>query len=287
MAEVGKTVLHFLKRAGLILLGVYFWIWLLGALLYLTVFASMVLFWLLPEWRPFGLESGFQAAPQTWQGLSGWELAWEMFVSLATIVSVGAIGWFYVFKEKQILRWTVVGLLIAVVFSSVALVTYSGPSLPADAHLKEMLRQHEESFRQLVELSNTDSDVARISPDFILLEENPEWPRPQEEWGISPERWDKYRELFETTGVKHGFGRTNDGIISRKPAGIIILFFVCYTRSLQGFTYTKGLAYLSEPPPEEDLLDLVESLDNPSALEIFSLRKLDDNWYLFLERAPY
>ena len=145
---------------------------------------------------------------------------------------------------------------------------------PSDDELIRNFQKNEADFNKLVTMSNEDSKVIRIAPDFTRLENNWAWPRPESELGFSKQRWDEYRTLFNKLGLQSGISRERDS-----ESTIIFL-----TASSKGMTFrgsSKGYAY-----SEQELSPVFDSLNqnpvDPQKRQKHGVayRKIKDHWYL-------
>jgi hypothetical protein len=147
-------------------------------------------------------------------------------------------------------------------------------SHPSDDELIHNFQKYEADFNKLVSMSNEDSTVVRIAPDFTRLENNWRWPRPESELGFSKQRWDEYRALFDKLGLDSGISRESDS------HGTVIFL----TASSKGMTFrgsSKGYAY-----SEQELSPVFDSLNqNPVEPQKRSkhgvaYKKIKEHWYL-------
>lgn len=142
-----------------------------------------------------------------------------------------------------------------------------------DKQLIDKFNVKRTDFEMLVEMANQDRRVVRIASDFIWLDDNLNWPRPESDLGMSKERWDQYRSLFVKLGLRGGISRRTD-----LPKAI---FLIAATEGISLGGSAKGYVFSSEP-----LSPLVDSLDDVSAPmkdRVPIYRKVADNWYLYYE----
>lgn len=141
--------------------------------------------------------------------------------------------------------------------------------LPSDEKLESLLKENEQDFERLITMSEENSDVVRIAYDFKWLSDNPS-PAPDE--GISLERWDEYRRLFDKLHLKGGLVRPLDKETIR---------LISDSYGLVTGGSSKGYAY-----SEIELEPTYKSLDvrEPGAVgRSMIYKKLRGNWYLFLQ----
>ena len=174
------------------------------------------------------------------------------------------------FKQAALLSLAGLAAIVAVpslIFGLIYL-DESSPH-PSDQYLEKTFVSHEVDFNKLVEMSNVDSHVVRIAPDFTWLDNNAGWPRPESELGFSKQRWDEYRSLFSKLGLK-------SGILNYQPD---LILFLASTKGLVTGGSSKGYAYSLKQPEV-----VVESLDHADFSKSRIVYKhLKGNWYLFYE----
>ncbi|MBX9879867.1 MAG: hypothetical protein K2Y22_15525 [Candidatus Obscuribacterales bacterium] len=173
------------------------------------------------------------------------------------------------FKEKLMYGWRMFffGWLgaMSVIVAVVLLITcsFSLCSLPSDSDLISQFQKKKPVLLKLLEMSNEDEDFGKITREYL----GPAWVG-----GMPKDRWQTYRELFDSLGLRYGVERfDNDDVL-----------FVVAT-NLAGDA--KGYAHLSHPPKR-----LVSSLkdsslfgfwhDNPSLGGGPAYREIQDGWYL-------
>lgn len=144
------------------------------------------------------------------------------------------------------------------------------PDHPSDEVLQLNFYRFEPEFERLIRMSNQDSKVIRIAPDFTRLEDNWQWPRHESQWGISRARWEEYRSLFRKLAIEAGISRES-------PYGSTFLTASTFGLAVSGSE--KGYVYSSRAP-----FPMVKSLDSPE-IEVKSLqpifRHIKGNWYLY------
>lgn len=164
---------------------------------------------------------------------------------------------------------------IAFALTATMLFSCSEQPHPSDASLEEVFRQREAVFNQLISMTKTDSKLTRIAYDFTKTEDTAKWPRPDSELGFSKERWEQYRQLFDTLNLKGGFWRrpkSNDRYLVASTKGLVT------GGSSKGFVYST-----------EELKPLSDNLDNipidlwRSSPNGIVYKNIKDNWYLYYE----
>lgn len=181
------------------------------------------------------------------------------------------------FEKSRLLRY--LGLSVAAVVLVIIILLLggkfsplvsNGTSLPSDATLEKVFRQHEVEFNRLISMSDDDAKVIRIAQDFTWLEDNSKWPRPESELGFTKQRWDEYRQLFKELGLKEGLARNTDGSTVE---------LIAFSQGLSTGGSGKGYVYSTK-----ELFPLYNSLDELSSTASggkYVYKRLKGNWYLF------
>jgi hypothetical protein len=147
-------------------------------------------------------------------------------------------------------------------------------SQPSDAVLEANFKRHESDLELLVDMTQADNKVVRISSDFTWLDNNAAWPRPESELGFSQERWDKYRGLFKKIGLEGGITREEHGEV---------IYFILSSKGLVTHGTEKGYAF-----SQKELSPTADSLDDFARMpkgQSVVFKKLKDHWYLFYMSA--
>lgn len=138
-------------------------------------------------------------------------------------------------------------------------------SEPAESDIGLLFRAKRPILERLVEMSNEDyerTSVTRIAPDFTRLENNWGWPRPENELGMSVERWEEYKKLFQAAEVHTGLDRAGEDSEG-------VMFFV-WGFGIADNSQSKGIVYFPKPP----LNIAVES-------QRVTYKPLADGWYYY------
>jgi len=174
-------------------------------------------------------------------------------------------------RTKSIVATLGLGTLIAL---SVSVLCATHKQLPSDEMLRMRFLAHRVDFDRLIVMTNEDSHLTRIAPDFTWLDDDVAWPR--RNVGISAQRWDDYRQLFRRVGASEGVIRyTNPELtlvpissIGSVPSGV-----------------EKGLAY-----SQTSLSPVLKSLDErppeklwhgPDRSHVLAYRPIEDHWYVY------
>lgn len=152
-------------------------------------------------------------------------------------------------------------VLITVFILVFCVISFS--SLPSDDELISQFQTKKAALTKLLEMSNDDEDFSRITRTYY---------DPGYVGNIPGNRWQAYRELFDSAGIRYGIERfDNDDVL-----------FVIST-SLAGDA--KGYAHLARPP-QHSVSNLMDKSafgfwhDNPELGGGPAFRKIQDGWYL-------
>ncbi len=143
---------------------------------------------------------------------------------------------------------------------------------PTDAELEGLFNANRKEFEALIEMAQADPKVVRIDNDFIWLDDNASWPRPDSELGMSQARWDKYRDLFYRLKLSRG-------LLQYPKNGQI--FLIASSEGLLTGGSSKGYLFSTDTPHT-----LRQSLDG-DIRENFGkepmYREISENWYLYFQ----
>lgn len=150
-------------------------------------------------------------------------------------------------------------------------------SLPSDEALKTRFLAHRVDFEKLVAMANEDSHLTRIAPDFTWLDDDVAWPR--KNVGISEQRWDEYRQLFQKVGASKGIIRATNPTRIIFP---IVSIGLVPTSAEKGLVFSDAplspvLKSLDEKPPEE-------FWNGPDRSHVLVYKPLEGHWYLHYEQ---
>ncbi len=147
-------------------------------------------------------------------------------------------------------------------------------NLRSDAALQSLFLNHRADFESLVAMSDEDVHLTRIAPNFTWLDDSVAWPR--KNVGISEQRWDEYRLLFQRT-------HASTGVIKRSDPTRIM--FPIVSGGLVPTGFSKGLVFSRTP-----LSPVLKSLDEkpPDQLwqgsRVLVYKPIDKDWYLYYEQ---
>lgn len=146
--------------------------------------------------------------------------------------------------------------------------------LPSDETLRTLFLAHRVDFGRLVVMANEDSHLTRIAPDFTWLDNDVAWPR--KNVGISEQRWNDYRQLFQKVG-------TSEGILNYTNPTLILIPIASIGLVPSGVE--KGLAYsqaslspvlksLDERPPEQ-------YWNGRDRSHVLVYKQIESHWYVY------
>jgi hypothetical protein len=172
---------------------------------------------------------------------------------------------------------TVIAVLGLSAVAIIAVFAARGCSVPSDQALRDRFLANRVDFERLVAMSNEDSHLTRIAPDFTWLDDDVSWPR--RNVGISEQRWNDYRELFRGVGAPEGIIRRTN------PTQII---FPIMTEGLVPTSLAKGLVYSEAPlSPVLDSLDKRpprELWNGPDRSHVLVYKPIENHWYIYYEQ---
>lgn len=157
---------------------------------------------------------------------------------------------------------------------SVILLSATSKQLPSDEALRTRFLAHRVDFERLVAMTNEDSHLTRIAPDFTWLDDDVSWPR--RNVGISEQRWDDYRELFQSVGA-------TEGVIKYTKPNLTL--FPISSKGSVPTGVEKGLAY-----SQASLTPVLKSLDDtppkefwngPDHSHVLAYRPIENHWYVY------
>jgi hypothetical protein len=167
-------------------------------------------------------------------------------------------------------------IIVTLGLSALSVIVLSAISkqLPSDESLRTRFVAHRVDFERLVVMTNEDSHLTRIAPDFTWLDHDAAWPR--KNVGISESRWEDYRQIFQTVGASEGLIKYSN------PTEILIPIT---SIGLVPSGVEKGLAYsqtslspvlksLNERPPEE-------FWNGTDRSHVLVYEPIGDHWYIY------
>jgi hypothetical protein len=138
-------------------------------------------------------------------------------------------------------------------------------SEPDEAQVRKFFESKRPVLERILEMSNQDyarTKVTRIAPTFTRLENNWGWPRPDSELGVSADRWNEYRELFNEAELPHGIDRAGE-----VGNGI---YFPLWGYGLADNSHEKGIMFSPSAPTDVE-----------GESRRIRYKPLADNWYYF------
>ncbi len=180
-------------------------------------------------------------------------------------------GWL---GKAVIVVWKIVGFSLLGLVVLVLLLMWSCAA-PSDASLTRRFQHHRSELETLVRMSQEDANVIRVADGFTRVKGDWNWPRPQSEWGITPERWDQYRQLFDKVGLSAGLEKDEGGNV----------YFIVHTEGFVTHAADKGLVFCGRAGPENVFLPCAEQraegeLGQHDGHEGNAYYRLTDNWYI-------
>jgi hypothetical protein len=157
---------------------------------------------------------------------------------------------------------SVAKLIAGVALLIVGYVWLTGP--PYDATLERQFSSRESDLEQLVVMAQQDKHLDRIAPDFTWLDTDASWPRVNA--GLSPERWNRYRDLFRHAGLPVGIIKDTDDAT----------LFPIYHAGIVPAGFSKGYVYSEKP-----LSPIVGSLDRMPTNTYIAFKHFRKNWYIY------
>lgn len=147
--------------------------------------------------------------------------------------------------------------------------TWMGGDIPhkSDEELIANFQTHRSEFNQLLQMISEDKGLLRVDYNWT----SPEKPQSV---GVSQERIDKYRNLFNVAGIPRGFYAFHDKEF---------YMFLASTQGLGVSGSGKGYVYSKNPltPLVEDLDKYRQLKDKPHGYRAY--RRIEENWYLFFD----
>lgn len=169
-------------------------------------------------------------------------------------------------------------IAVGLVLSAVAVLALAAAKSrsTSDEAVRARLFAHRADFERLVAMAKEDKHLVRIAPNFTWLDEDSSWPR--KNVGISKERWNDYRRLFNSVGATQGI------VEGDNPSGIA---FPISSVGLVPSGYEKGLIYsqasltpvlqsLDKRPPDE-------LWDGPDRSHVLAYKPIGDHWYIYYQ----
>ena len=137
---------------------------------------------------------------------------------------------------------------------------------PSDARLARRFYAHEAEFNELVRMTEVDSQMYRIAPNFAFPENR-----------FTERRWDDYRARFNRLSISKG--------LVKPIGGDSILFMASVDGLLFGRGSSKGYVYSLSPlsPCVSDLSDDPPIWAIDANYHYIVYKPLKGNWYLYYE----
>jgi hypothetical protein len=155
----------------------------------------------------------------------------------------------------------------AIVTLLLATVSFSACSSkhPSDETLLKEFQTHKAEFNQLLQMFLSDKRLGRVAYNFTRPE-NPS------EIGISQQRLQEYRELFDELNLSAGIEGYDEKDV------------VWFHASSQGLSVTgssKGFAYITKPP--QLIVGSLDGFRSRDGRSFTAFRHIEGNWYLYFD----
>jgi hypothetical protein len=210
-------------------------------------------------------------------------VAWQLIQQLRS-------GKFSLFRNTAIRRRVVVGVLMFILLLVGVGIWYRTP--PSDASLQRRFYEHRPDLEQIVKMMEQDVHMAIVSERFASRNDDYlVWPRANRPRGISDQRWNQYRELFQRAGVPDGTKR--DALSDIEIVAFPDIEFSIPAASL---SYAGGtsLSYVhcgNERPtdPTKAYLPCVERKESGEFRDTVWLRykRIEGDWYILESSYPH
>jgi hypothetical protein len=156
--------------------------------------------------------------------------------------------------------------LLVVVVACIMLFLLSnelGGEHPSSQELIDNFYSHCPEFDQLLQMALEDQELSRVAYDFTRPE-NPET------IGVTQERLNEYRRLFDELNLEAGIDNGRDSI-----------WFIASARGLSVSGSAKGYIYSRIPPGL--IVEDLDSYDSPDGRSFTAFQKIEGNWYLYYD----
>jgi hypothetical protein len=174
-------------------------------------------------------------------------------------------------RSKVILGISVAALLIAagtlgslVVWNWLSQPIFRDQEHLTDEVLIQNFRDHRADFERIRSMLEHDDQIFRIDED---------WSDPSD---IPSDKLTEYRRLFVVIGTPRGFYNR------RNP---LRMEFISTAQGWVGSGTTKGYLYMPHAKAEGEWRDSLDDTSKLSRLDVYYMRPLDENWYLYFQRS--
>ncbi len=151
---------------------------------------------------------------------------------------------------------------------------------PSEASLQEQFTAHRLELDQLLAMMNQDAHMVRIAKDFTWKDESFPLPASLAGHGISPERWDRYRALFQGAGIRAGVSRLERSV----DIEFIIWTFGLVTGGISESYVHCGAASGNLVHTEPECRTQIHKGVYSDQSRDIRYERLADDWYLSEER---
>ncbi len=143
--------------------------------------------------------------------------------------------------------------------------------------LEEQFETKRRALEELLKLSEQDSHLFRISPEYTSAGERSNWPKDKER--ISQSRWSDYKRRFQQLGLAEGIVKTYD-----HPDAVFFIVHsegLCVAGASCGYVYSKSTMGPTSDRPLEKLDELVKANAKDGHATVYHAK--GDGWYVFYE----
>lgn len=162
--------------------------------------------------------------------------------------------------EMTVVRQFSIFLLLSAVFFAACASKH-----PSDQALLSQFQSHRSEFNHLLQMFVADKELGRVAYNFTR-------PANPAEIGISEQRLQEYKQLFDKLGLTAGI----EGYDEKE-----VIWFIASTQGLGVSGSAKGFTYLEKPPSL--LVDSLDGYRSKDGKSFTAFRHLEGKWYLYLD----
>lgn len=170
-----------------------------------------------------------------------------------------------------------IGCLVAVLAPLLTLATcVLTDSHPDDSAMIEEFADERDAFETLRTMILSEPRVTHVTNAYLLIDGDTNVTQSERSAYLGPDRWDRYRALFDTLALEGGVLRRADGSVAfiRSSAGRI------------AGESDKGYLWTTHPPQSFLFRESDQSTEAACAprSNCETFRQIEGNWYLMFER---
>ena len=154
-------------------------------------------------------------------------------------------------------------IVFCILLAGVAVLSNCSGKHPTDEALIENFKAHRKEFDKLLQMFQEDKALGRVAPDFTR-------PKNAQTIGVTGQRLDAYRDLFDNLEIKSGIEGYDDKTT---------VWFHSSSSGLSVSGSSKGYAFLRNPPASTT--DNLDNYRSPDGKSFIAFRHIEDNWYLY------